>query len=166
MPTNRISTKINENPVRQCFTDEPHAKNRFFSLPGAIRRRFWAPRHAPEPSGTFFLMSGDAFGASPGASGTCQGRAKTLPGHLRNALGCHRASREPPRADSDSILAVPEPLPGPILDRFSRPMLDNINPDPDPDTDTDQDRDLNTDPDPHPATDGARSRPPSGPKSE
>ena len=57
-----------------------------------------------------------------GHSWDVPGRAQTLPGRLQDALGCHGASREPPRADLESILGIPES----ILDSFSRSTLHNI----------------------------------------
>ena len=76
----------------------------------------------PEPFPPGFLVSLAALEDSPDAPGTCRGRAQTLPGRLQDALGCHGASREPPRADLESILGIPES----ILDSFSRSTLHNI----------------------------------------
>ena len=72
------------------------------------------------PGGLFGVPS--RLRDSPDAPGTCRGRAQTLPGRLQDALGCHEASREPPRADLESILGIPES----ILDSFSRSTLHNI----------------------------------------
>ena len=122
LPTDRKSIKIDKKLVQQCFMDRLQTKSRFFSLPGVAQQWFWASRHAPEPFPAVFLVSRAAFEDSPDAPGTCRGRAQTLPGRLQDALGCHGASREPPRADLESILGIQES----ILDSFSRSTLHNI----------------------------------------
>ena len=53
-------------------------------------------------------------GRSRGTPGTSQDAPEALPRRLRNAPGRHGTSE----TDFDSILGAPEPLPGPILDRF------------------------------------------------
>ena len=97
-------------------------KKSFFFASGRGSAMIWASRHAPEPFPAVFLVSRAAFEDSPDAPGTRRGRAQTLPGRLQHALGCHGASREPPRADLESILGIPES----ILDSFSRSTLHNI----------------------------------------
>ena len=120
---NPKSTEIVENSLRHCFANELRVKNRLCCLPDRIRHRFSASWRDPEHSQMlFFGVLRQLWGLSS-RSGTHRRHAETLLRRLRQAVGRQGASQEAPGTKFASILGVLEPLLGPILNRFSHPML-------------------------------------------
>ena len=108
---NEKSAKIDETSLRRRFASATHDKNLIFSFLDATQCRFWSPQRASGHSRALFPASRGALGESPGAPGTCCGRAEAPSRRSRDALGMLL-----------DATARPERVPGAILNRFLVPQ--------------------------------------------